>query len=106
MEEVLGEVAPGGVGGADEFFLFFAGPAFEAFFPGDGVRGGGEGFAVDEAVEVILGGEAFGVAFVAMFEETAVDVVGDANVEDHRVVGEDVDEKVGHLEEAETELIL
>jgi hypothetical protein len=50
------DVFPGWVGALDEFDLLRACPSLEFFFAGDCVANVAEVFAVDEAVNVVVGG--------------------------------------------------
>jgi hypothetical protein len=73
------DVFPRWIGALDEFDLLCAGPVFEFFFAGDCVANVAEVFAVDEAMNIVVGCVGAGGRF-AVGVDSGVDVVRYADV--------------------------
>ena len=81
----------------DKGDLFGAGPAFELFFAGNGGVWLAVGLVKDEMGAAVFRCEAFGFVFLVL-GGAGGDAVCDADVEDARTAGHDVDEVLaGHL---------
>ena len=96
----------------DEEDFFLAAPAFELFFASDCVADVGEGFEVDEFGGVVGLGEA-GDEFLLVLRYAALEMVGDADIENARSAGHDVNMEdhwwgiltgIGEVENGEREL--
>ncbi len=85
------EVAPVGVMGDDQGDLLNAAHVLESGFAGDGFEPGGEALVVDEAVDVIAGGEGVRVVFGLVLRDAGVELRGYSYVEATAFAGQDVD---------------
>jgi hypothetical protein len=98
LAPVGAEIAPGWIGGDDEFQFANAEPAFEDFLAVDGRGDRGEAFEIDELGDVVFGGVAIRVVLLFVLANSDFQISGDADVELFEAIGEDVDIGVlGHF---------
>src|SRR5580698_6511183 len=91
----LCEVFKLGVDRANEVELLFAPPAFELFFPGDGVGNFFVAFKVEQPLAPIFRCETFELALF-MLHNSQIQVAGDADVQRAGIAAENVDVATGH----------
>jgi hypothetical protein len=87
------DIFPGRVSSFDQFDLLRSGPSLEFFFAGDCVADIAEVFVVDESMDVVAFRVGSGGSF-AVCDDSALDVISDANVKIPRTAGENVDPEV------------
>jgi hypothetical protein len=84
-----------GIDRANEVELFFAPPAFELFFPSDGVADVLVAFKVEQALTPLFRSETFERALF-MLHNSLIQIAGDADVKRACIAAEDVDVATGH----------
>jgi hypothetical protein len=91
----LCEVFELGIDRPNEVELLFAPPAFELFFPNDGVADVIVAFKVEQALAPIFRSETFERALF-MLHNSLIQIAGDANVKRACIAAENVDVATGH----------